>query len=261
MTRDLTTLVSRMREQADREWNDARGYRPRSPSYSQNQSPISSGSSATSYSSMNSGNTLTVTCEECGDNQYFDADWGNPEIRTALSDAGWALDTEQGDRDNFDAHWYCDDCGLPGTRMWQCSDCGNEIRGPSDDYPDGWTMDESGREYCEQCQDNYYTCTICGRMDEREGDGMPEGWEDDDDGYSMCPECSNDRRTRREWERQRAQEEKQYISDDETKEGGASNKKKKKRFIRKKRFTRRKTCIPVPVKKKKKKQSRKSKKR
>tara|TARA_B100000519_G_C14260734_1_gene447722 strand:- start:3715 stop:7347 length:3633 start_codon:yes stop_codon:yes gene_type:complete len=256
LTRDLTTLVSRMREQADREWNDARGYRPRSPSYSPNQSPISSGSSATSYSSMNSGNTLTVRCEECGDNQYFDAEWGNPEIRTALRDAGWALDREQGDRDNFDAHWYCDDCGLPGTRMWQCSDCGNEIRGPSDDYPDGWTMDHNGNEICEQCQENYYTCTTCGDMEEHDGEGAPEGWEEDE-GYGgwNCEACATNIRTGRERQRQRAQEEKQDIGDDETKEGGSSHKKKKKRT------TRRKTCIPVPVKKKKKKQSRKSKKR
>ena len=264
LTRDLTTLVTNMREQADREWNDARGYRPRSPSYSPNQSSISRSSSLAS--TVDNDNTVTVPCEECGDSEYFDRATSNSDISRQLDNAGWQLDDESHPTNQFTSGWYCDSCGLPDERWWRCNDCGNEIRGPSDDYPDGWTMDTEGREYCEECQENYYTCTICGRMDEREGDGAPEGWEDDDSGYPMCPECSNDRRERHERQRQRAQEEKQDIGDDETKddetkEGGASNKKKKKRFIRKKRFTRRKTCIPVPVKKKKKKQSRKSKKR
>ena len=62
------------------------------------------------------------------------------------------------------------------------------VEGPTDDFPDGWTMDNEGSEICEECQDNYYTCYICGRMDERgDYDEMPEGWRENNYGETVCP--------------------------------------------------------------------------
>ena len=125
--------------------------------------------------------------------------------------------------------------------MWECVDCGEEIQGPNDDYPDGWTMDEDGNEICERCQDNYIHATLVvewlremERMDRMVGRKMTNnGWN--------CETCATNIRIGRE--RLREAEEKQDVGDNETKEGGASHKKKR---------TRRKTP-------KKKKQSRKSK--
>ena len=168
------------------------------------------------------------------------------DIREQLRDDNWDFDSNNHSSYSFTEGWYCGDCGLPGdTRTWECVDCGEEIEGPDDDYPDGWTMDEDGNEICERCQDNYNTCNTCGRMAERDGENGPDGWEEDDEWGWNCEACATNIRIGRE--RQRAQEEKQDVGDNETKEGGAIHKKKR---------TRRKT-----QKKKKKKQSRKSKKR
>ena len=74
------------------------------------------------------------------------------------------------------------------TREWNCAYCGTTVEGPTDDFPDGWTMDNEGSEICEECQDNYYTCYICGRMDERgDYDEMPEGWRENNYGETVCP--------------------------------------------------------------------------
>ncbi|MAR50748.1 MAG: hypothetical protein CML42_06455 [Rhodobacteraceae bacterium] len=258
--RDAQNDINFARQQEDREWENRR--RPRTPSYDPDASPISRASSMASTvdnQSLSSGrssefdseldndaNTVTVACDECGDNQYFDRDMSDFDIREQLRDDNWDFDSNNHSSYSFTEGWYCGDCGLPGdTRTWECVDCGEEIEGPDDDYPDGWTMDEDGNEICERCQDNYNTCNTCGRMAERDGENGPDGWEEDDEWGWNCEACATNIRIGRE--RQRAQEEKQDVGDNETKEGGAIHKKKR---------TRRKT-----QKKKKKKQSRKSKKR
>lgn len=248
--RDAQNDINFARQQEDMEWENRR--RPRAPSYSPiSPSPISRSSSLASTVDNDNENedTITVTCEQCGNSIYVDRHQGDTDIRSDLFDQDWQLDDERYQHDQFTQGWYCGDCDLPDdTRTWECVDCGDEIEGPNNDYPDGWTMDEDGNEICEGCQDNYNTCNTCGRMGERDGENGPDGWEEDDesDGWN-CESCATNIRIGRE--RLREAEEKQDDGDDETNEGGASHKKKR---------TRRKT---QKKKKKKKKQSRKSKKR
>jgi hypothetical protein len=235
---DINFARQQEEKQEERVWQRTPSYEPEA------YGPISRDSSIASTVDNDNEDTITVTCEQCGNTRYVDRHQGDADIRRDLFDQDWELDDDRYQRDQFTEGWYCGDCGLPDdTRMWECVDCGEEIQGPNDDYPDGWTMDEDGNEICERCQDNYNTCNTCGRMGERDGENGPDGWEEDDEHGWNCETCATNIRIGRE--RLREAEEKQDVGDNETKEGGASHKKKR---------TRRKTP-------KKKKQSRKSKKR
>jgi len=243
--RDAQNDINFARQQEDRERENRLRISPRSPSpisdsetVSDEQSSLTSNNTSLA-STVDNEDTITVTCEDCGFHTLVDRHQGDADIRSDLYDQDWELDDDLYPRDQFANGWYCGDCGLPDdTRTWACIWCGEEIQGPTDDYPDGWTMDEDGNEICGDCQNNYNTCDICGRMAERDGDNLPEGWQEDESGYYNCESCAINIRVGQEREDQERE--------GQEREGGGSHKK---------RTTRRKT------QKKKKKQSRKSKKR